>query len=107
MSYWNIESFFLDKVDAKGGFVCHHAHFDKSHLITEEALSISQSSLQEKWILYRKLKENYTEYNLHTRMAKCIENQILQGVSKCRTFIDADQIVSLLPMQVAGSTKRT
>ncbi len=106
MSYWNIESFFLDKVDAKGGFVCHHAHFDKSHLITEEALSISQSSLQEKWILYRKLKENYTEYNLHTRMAKCIENQILQGVSKCRTFIDADQIVGLLPMKVALNLKK-
>ena len=61
MKNWSIESFFLDKVDKKGGFVCHHAHFDKSHLITEKSLKISQSSLQEKWFLYRNIKENYTE----------------------------------------------
>lgn len=106
MVNWNIESFFLNSVDEKGGFVCHHAHFDKAHLITEEGLKISQSSLQEKWKLYRKLKENYTEYSLHSRMAKCIENMIYQGVSKCRTFIDADQIVGLLPMEVAVNLKR-
>lgn len=106
MSLWNIESFFLDKVDALGGFVCHHAHFDKAHLITEEGLKLSQSSLQEKWKLYRELKEGYTEYTLHSRMARCIEHMIYQGVSKCRTFIDADQIVGLLPMQVAVNLKR-
>jgi cytosine deaminase len=106
MSLWNIESFFLDKVDELGGFVCHHAHFDKAHLITEEGLKLSQSSLQEKWTLYRKLKEEYTEYNLHSRMARCIGHMISQGVSKCRTFIDADQIVGLLPMQVALNIKR-
>ena len=106
MSYWNIECFFLDKVDENGGFVCHHAHLDKAHLITEEGLKLSQSSLQEKWKLYRKLKEGYTEYSLHSRMARCIENLIYQGVSKCRTFIDADQIVGLLPMQVAVNLKR-
>ena len=106
MSSWNVESFFLNKVDEKGGFVCHHAHFDKAYLINEKALAISQSSLQEKWILYRKLKEEYTEYTLHTRMARCIEHMIYQGVSKCRTFIDADQIVGLLPMKVAVNLKR-
>lgn len=106
MRNWNTESFFLDKVDEKGGFVCHHAHFDKAYLINEENLKISQSSLQEKWVLYRKLKNEYTEYTLHTRMARCIENMMYQGVSKCRTFIDADQIVGLLPMKVAVNLKR-
>ena len=106
MSRWNIESFFLSKVDQLGGFVCHHAHFDKAHLISEDGLRLSQSSLQEKWKLYRRLKEEYTEYNLHTRMARSIEHMIYQGVSKCRTFIDADQIVGLLPMQVAVDLKR-
>ena len=42
MSFWNAESFFLKKVDAKGGFVCHHAHFDKAYLIEEESLKVSQ-----------------------------------------------------------------
>ena len=106
MNYWHIESFFLDKVDDLGGFACHHAHFDKAYLISEEGLKLSQSSLQEKWKLYRKLKEEYTEYTLHSRMARCIEHLIYQGVSKCRTFIDADQIVGLLPMQVAVNLKR-
>jgi len=106
MSQWSIESFFLNMVDEKGGFVCHHAHFDKAHLITENGLRLSQASLQEKWKLYRELKESYTEYNLHTRMSKCIENMISQGVSKCRTFIDADEIVGLLPMKVAVNLKR-
>lgn len=106
MSHWHLESFFLDKVDELGGFVCHHAHFDKAYLISEEGLKLSQSSLQEKWKLYRKLKDEYTEYTLHTRMARCIENMIYQGVSKCRTFIDADQIVGLLPMKVAVDLKR-
>lgn len=106
MSFWNAESYFLSQVDAKGGFVCHHAHFDKAYLIDEESLKVSQSSLQKKWILYRQLKENYTEYNLHTRMARCIEIMMYQGVTKCRTFIDADQIVGLLPMKVAINLKR-
>ncbi len=106
MTRWNIENHFLDLVDEKGGFVCHHAHFDKAHLISEDALRLSQVSLQEKWKLYRELKEGYTEYNLHTRMSRCIDHMIYQGVSKCRTFIDADQIVGLLPMQVAVNLKR-
>ena len=52
MTDYNLHAFFLNLVDSKGGFVCHHAHFDKAHLITEKALKISQSSLQEKWVLY-------------------------------------------------------
>ena len=105
MPSWNIQSFFLSLIEEKGGFVCHHAHFDKAHLITEEGLKISQASLQEKWVLYRKLKGEYTEYDLHSRMARSIENMISQGVTKCRTFIDADQIVGLLPMKVALELK--
>jgi cytosine/adenosine deaminase-related metal-dependent hydrolase len=39
-------------------------------------------------------------------MARGIDSMIYQGVSKCRTFIDADQIVGLLPMKVALKLKR-
>lgn len=101
-----MKDFFLGMVRNKGGFVCHHAHFDKSHLITPNSLIKSQSSLQEKWKLYRELKEDYTERDLYFRMMKCVETMESQGVTKCRTFIDADKIVGLLPIQVALEVKK-
>lgn len=96
-----MKEIFLRKVNEKGGFVCHHAHFDKAFLITEENLVKSQSSLQEKWYLYRELKKSYTESDLYERMAKCADKMLNQGVSKVRTFVDADQIVGLLPIKTA------
>lgn len=101
-----IRASFLNMVEEKGGFVCHHAHFDKSHLITPEILNKSHSSLQEKWVIYRNLKESYTRDDLRHRMVKCIEKMRSQGVVKCKTFIDADQIVGLLPMEVALELKQ-
>lgn len=97
---------FLTAVQNRGGFVCHHAHFDKAYLINQESLERSQSSLQEKWELYRELKEAYTGDDLYNRMWRCVENMIHQGVSKCRTFIDADEIVGTLPMEVALKVKQ-
>ena len=100
-----MKDFFLSKVQEKGGFVCHHAHFDKAYLISPETLEKSQSSLQEKWKLYRELKENYTGADLYNRMCRGVETMISQGVTKCRTFIDADEIVGTLPMEVALKVK--
>lgn len=100
-----MKDFFLKKVREKGGFKCYHAHFDKSFLITEEILSISQSSLQEKWKLYRDFKVGYTYDDLWFRMSKCIELMINQDVTYCRSFVDADSIVGLLPIQVACDLK--
>jgi cytosine deaminase len=101
-----VRASFLNMVEEKGGFVCHHAHFDKSHLITPEILRKSQSSLQEKWYIYRDLKESYTREDLRLRMVRCIEKMRSQGVNKCKTFIDADQIVGLTPMEVAVELKK-
>jgi cytosine/adenosine deaminase-related metal-dependent hydrolase len=102
---WDTKEIFLNKVKSKGGFACHHAHFDKAYLINEEALKISQSSLQEKWKLYRKYKSEYTEEDLERRMTLCIENMISQGAKYCKTFVDADSIVGLLPVKVMSSLK--
>ena len=88
-----MKNFFLEEIRKKGGFSCHHAHFDKSYLINPENFIKSQNSLQEKWKLYRSLKKNYVEKDLLNRMSKCVSNMIKQDVKYVRTFVDADVIV--------------
>jgi cytosine/creatinine deaminase len=53
----------------------------------------SQSSLQEKWDMYREFKLNYSEEDLIFRMSKCVDNMVNQGVKYIRTFVDSDGIV--------------
>ena len=101
MEPWDMRSHFLELVKQKGGFKCLHAHFDKSYLISPETLKLSQASLQDKWKLYRQLKESYTPEDLSRRITRCCENMIAQGVTHCRTFVDADKIVGLDPIIAA------
>ena len=89
-----MKDFFLEKIREKGGFKCHHAHFDKAYLMNSNRFLKCQASLQEKWLLYRELKENYTEEDLLKRMSKCVENLLKQGTSYIKTFVDADSIVN-------------
>ena len=100
-----MKDFFLKKVREKGGFKCYHAHFDKAFLINENNIERSQSSLQEKWKLYREFKNGYSYDDLWFRMSKCIELMIAQDVKYCRSFVDADSIVGLLPIEVACDLK--
>ena len=88
-----MKDFFLEKIREKGGFKCHHAHFDKAYLMNPEIFLKCQSSLQEKWLLYRELKENYTQEDLVKRMSKCVDNLLDQNVAYIKTFVDADSIV--------------
>lgn len=89
-----MKDFFLEEIRKNGGFKCYHAHFDKAYLITPEKFKKSQSTLQEKWKLYREFKENYTEEELILRMSKCVDNLLSQGTKYIRTFLDADSIVN-------------
>ena len=76
-------------VREKGGYKSHHAHFDKANLITPDRLELSMRDMQEKWSLYRSLKENYTEEDLKNRITTCAYNLAGQGCRNMRTFIDA------------------
>ncbi|CAK8711774.1 MAG: Amidohydrolase family protein [Candidatus Electronema aureum] len=102
---WDMKKYFLQMVLEKGGFACYHAHFDKSYIISPDNLKLSQANMQKKWELYKYVKENYSESDLTERMSRCIEVMKAQGVTHCRTFIDADNTVKLLPMQVALALK--
>ena len=98
---WNMKREYLSLVHELGGFKCYHAHLDKAYLISTENLRLSQVDMQKKWELYKYLKENYTHQDLAERISKGIETMIQQGVTHCRSFIDADDTVKLLPIKVA------
>ena len=88
-----MKNFFLEEIRKKGGFSCYHAHFDKAYLVNPALFKKCQASLQEKWILYRDFKQNYTQIDLLNRMSRCVVNMIKQDVKYVRTFVDADSIV--------------
>jgi cytosine/adenosine deaminase-related metal-dependent hydrolase len=102
---WNLEGHFLQKVEQLGGFACHHAHFDKAYLISMDNLRLGQVDMQKKWELYRFLKENYTAADLEERIRRGVEKMMGQGVTYCRTMVDADSTVKLLPIQAALKIK--
>ena len=102
---WNLQMRFLERVQNLGGFACHHAHFDKAYLITMDSLRLSQVDMQKKWDLYRFLKENYTLPDLIERISRGVQKMVEQGVTYCRTMVDADSTVKLLPIQAAMKVK--
>lgn len=104
---WNLKRACLEMVAANGGFANYHAHFDKAYLIDQDNLKLSQVDMQKKWTLYRYLKENYTHEDLVTRISRAVEMMIAQGVTHCRSFIDADSTVGLLPITAALEVRET
>ena len=71
------------KIKERGGFTCHHAHFDKAYLISSDNLVLSQRDMQDKWRLYRELKKNYTFEDLYERISRAVVKMIEQGVTHC------------------------
>lgn len=98
---WDMRKEFFQLAANNGGFACYHAHFDKAYLISMENLKLSQVDMQKKWELYKYLKENYTHEDLIERIGRCVEKMKQQGVTHCRTHIDADSTVKLLPINAA------
>jgi hypothetical protein len=103
---WNLHLHFMEAVERLGGIANHHAHFDKAYLINMDNLRLSQVDMQKKWELYRYLKENYTHDDLVERISRGLDTMIAQGVTYCRTMVDADSTVGLLPVQAAMEVKK-
>ncbi|MFT4079022.1 amidohydrolase family protein [Rhodomicrobium sp.] len=103
---WNLRLHFMEAVEKLGGFASHHAHFDKAYLVNMENLRLSQVDMQKKWEIYRYLKENYTHDDLVERISRGLETMIAQGVTYCRTMVDADSTVGLLPIKAAVEVKK-
>lgn len=103
---WNLKLHFLERAERLGGIANHHAHFDKAFLVNMENLRLSQVDMQKKWDIYRYLKEGYTYDDLIERISRGLEIMIKQGVTYCRTMVDADSTVGLLPVRAAMEVKR-
>lgn len=102
----NIKTHFLNLVQAKGGFIPLHAHFDKSNLVTPELLKKAQQvTMQEKWSLYRDLKNSYTYHDVYARSEKSLLKFIKQKVSLVRTFADADTFVGQMCVDALSELK--
>ncbi|MEM7577029.1 MAG: amidohydrolase family protein [Planctomycetota bacterium] len=102
---WNLRLEFFEMVAQHGGLAVHHAHFDKAYLISLENLRLSQVDMQRKWELYRYLKENYTHEGLVERISRGLQAMVDQGVTYCRTMVDADGIAGLKPIKAALEVK--
>jgi len=103
---WNLKLHFLEAVEKRGGLASHHAHFDKAFLINMENLRLGQVDMQKKWELYKYLKEGYTHEDLMERIGRGVETMIQQGVTYCRTMVDADSTVGLAPVKAAMQVKK-
>ena len=105
MEKWNLLALLKQKIDAKGGPVCCHAHFDKAYVITPETLEMCNKHMEVKWDLWKKVKEGYTHENLAERMSLSAENMINQNVKVCRTNIDVDNTVGFKCIEAALEVK--
>ena len=103
---WNLRLEFLELCRQRGGLAVHHAHFDKAYLISLANLRLSQVDMQRKWELYRQFKESYTPDDLVERISRGAQAMVDQGVSYCRTMVDADSVCGLMPVKAALEVKK-
>jgi cytosine/adenosine deaminase-related metal-dependent hydrolase len=61
--------------------------------------------MQKKWELYKYLKENYSHEDLIERISRGLDMMIEQGVTYCRTMVDSDNTVKLMPITAALEVK--
>lgn len=97
---------FLEEVDKIGGGMCScHAHLDRAFTLTPDIWLKSQALMEEKWVLNRDIKRKHTPENLYDRISSCIEMFMKQGVTACRTHVDADSIVEMLVVESASKVR--
>jgi len=103
---WDLRTRFLELVRQRGGWSNHHAHFDKAYLISPANLELGFADMEKKWELYRHLKENYTHEDLVERISRGLQTVVDQGSQYCRSMVDADSIIGLLPIHAAVEVKK-
>jgi cytosine deaminase len=104
--YVSMRDRFMGCVHDRGGYADNHGHYDKSYLTTFDTLELGQMPMQDKWRLYRQLKENYTHDDLIERITRCVEFRESHGVVYQRTMVDADTMVELKCIEAALEVKR-
>lgn len=98
------ELFFME-VEKRGGMVNCHAHLDRAYTLTPEIWKQASALMEEKWILNREIKKKHTDESVQDRLTYCIENFITQGITACRTHVDADSVVGMLVVNAAAKVR--
>jgi cytosine/adenosine deaminase-related metal-dependent hydrolase len=93
-SLWQPLADLKRRIDAVGGFVNAHAHFDRAYSVTPQDFESSyvNKHLHEKWRLVDAYKEAATEESYFRHIWAALERQHAQGVRLCLSFIDVDPI---------------
>ncbi len=102
---WNMLELLREKIKAKGGPVCCHAHFDKAYVVTPETLQMCNDHMEVKWDLWKEVKENYTHKDLVERISRSAQNFVNQGCDIVRTNIDVDATVGMKCIEAALEVK--
>jgi cytosine/adenosine deaminase-related metal-dependent hydrolase len=103
---WNLKAQFLAAVEAKGGFVNCHAHFDKAFYITREGLQESMVDMEKKWFMSDGIKRSSTQEQIATRIRTGLDILAAQGAALTASFIDAYEAVGHKAMDAALEVKK-
>ncbi len=90
---WDLKSLMLAAIQAKGGFVNCHAHFDKAYYITKEGLDKSMLDMEQKWLMSDDIKRNSTQEQIEERIRRGLDMLVAQGCTYTCTFVDAYEAV--------------
>lgn len=100
------KEFFLAEVKKiGGGMVNAHAHLDRAWTLTPENWEQASRLMEEKWVLNREIKKQHTVESLTKRFEMAIELFKSQGITACRTNVDADSIVGMLVVETAAKIR--
>lgn len=96
---------FFEEVAKTRGMVNCHAHLDRAYTLTPEIWKQASALMEEKWILNRAIKQKHTDESIQERLTFCIEDFLKQGMTACRTHVDADSVVGMLVVNAAAKVR--
>lgn len=96
----------LARIDARGGWVNCHGHFDRSYTVTPETLDLAHRRMEEKWTLVDEMKQSSSEEDYFLRIEASVKALMAQGVSTSCTFIDVDPLVEMRALMAAVAVRK-
>ena len=105
VTFLDLKSRILHKIQQKGGFVNAHAHIDRAFTINKDNFKLANKFRHEKWKLNAELRRTSTVSQIYDRMAAATELLLSQGVTVNGTFIDVDPDVRDKSIQAAQKVR--
>lgn len=95
----------LEAINANGGFVNCHAHFDKAYYITKEDLDKSMVDMEMKWQMSDGIKRASSVEDIKKRIRTALDTLIEQGCRLTCTFVDAYDAVGHKAIDAVNAVK--